>query len=56
MGKNPFFGDDYEPEQMEPVNPFLYPERVEERAKVADNAEQAPARIMQRKRGRPRKP
>lgn len=34
--KNPFFGDDFEPEKPEPVNPFLYPERVEQRAKVLE--------------------
>lgn len=34
--RNPFFGEDYEPEKPEPVNPFLYPERLEQRAKVVE--------------------
>ena len=41
-GRNPFFGE-VEPEPAtEPVNPFLYPERIEERAVVAEEEPEVP--------------
>lgn len=56
MGKNPFFGEDYEPEPPEPVNAFLYPERMEQRAKVIEEGEPEPMKAPRRPRGRPRIP
>lgn len=49
MSRNPFW-DELEPEKVEPINPFLYPEKLEERA-AAEEDDDAP----RRRRGRPKK-
>lgn len=54
MSRNPFF-DELDPEPVEPVNAFLYPERLEQQAKAAAD-EQTEARRETLRLRRPRKP